>query len=142
VLLRGDEVVRSSAFAADVDLLRPNFPDIDRVVTDFSDALRLLARNAAHRPVRASLNIYAIRADYPPHGDPPWRVLGDLSCVACGTATPQTPARVHVADDHGLNHATVARNGRYVHMSNRPRRVGSWLRCSSCSAACGWTRSP
>lgn len=65
MLLRADDVVQSEAFAIDVETLRVEYGEIDRVVRSLSDTLIL---NVPHRPVKVAKRVFAIKADYPPHG--------------------------------------------------------------------------
>lgn len=60
-------VERADSFTQDLVALRSKFPEIDSVIQDFEDALRL-GHGLPHVPVSGTASVYATLADYPPHG--------------------------------------------------------------------------
>jgi len=64
--MRGSEVVQDSLFKDDLTVLRREFPEIDRVVADFTEVL-LLDYDLPEIPVDpATPRVYTHLVDYPP----------------------------------------------------------------------------
>ena len=67
--MRAPEVVQASSFTADLDALRPRFPEIDAVVADLRELLTL-GYSLPHLLVdhEEIPGVYVTKLDYPPHG--------------------------------------------------------------------------
>lgn len=90
--MRGPQVDRTDRFRSDLDQLRPDYPEIDSVLADFEDVLRL--EYVPLIPLGPEYSgVYVHRLDYPPAGS---RGRGQFLVTFHATGSspsPRTPYR-------------------------------------------------